>query len=167
MLFRPDRRFTLQNFVRQRSNAAARAAALALAGSQRRIMPTLVIAGLPGCGKSHLLHAVSRFAWQQQAPAACYAIAMRRLVDEVANGEYFADLPRLAKRLTEAHWLAIDDVDLLDAWPQAAEFLLKVLQQRQEKCLPSLLTATLGVSMDRAGKLGAWLDQVPAVLLRD
>ena len=166
MLFRPNRRFTLQNFLPRRGNAHARAAVIQLACCERPRAPgVLIVAGPPSCGKSHLAHAATRLAWQTHDYAPCSVLTARQLVDQVTRGESFGDLARLARQLQTDPWLAIDDVDLLDGWPTAADFLLSVLQERQKKYRPSLLTATVGVSTGLAGKLGNWLDQQPAVLL--
>lgn len=166
MLFRPNRRFTLQSFSPRRGNAHARAAAIQLAGSERPCAPSvLIVAGPPSCGKSHLAHAATRLAWQTHDHVPCSVLAARQLVDQVTRGESFGDLARLARQLQTDPWLAIDDVDLLDGWPTAADFVLNVLQERQKKHRPSLLTATLGVSAGLSGKLGSWLDQQPTVLL--
>ena len=174
MLFRPDRRMTLQKFKPRRGNAQARAAAIQLAGREHACWPAvLVVAGPPACGKSHLLHAASRLAWQTHNHAPCSVLAARQLADQVARGESFGDLGCLARQLQTDQWLAIDDVDRLPAWPTAANFLLSVLLERQKKHRPSLLTATLGLVPDiegellgdSAGQFASWLDQQPAVLL--
>lgn len=166
MLFRPNRQFTLQNFLPRRGNAHARAAVIQLACCDRPRAPgVLIVAGPPSSGKSHLAHAATRLAWQTHDYAPCNVLSAHLLADQVVRGESFGDLPRLAWQLQTDPWLAIDDVELLAAWSSAADFLLSVLQERQKKHHPSLLTATLGVSAGVTGKLGSWLDQQPAVLL--
>ena len=166
MLFRPNRRFTLQNFLPRRSNAHARAAVIQLACCERPRTPgVLIVAGPPACGKSHLAHAATRLAWQTHDRAPCSVLDARQLADQVARADFFGDLAQLARQLQTDAWLAIDDVDRLAAWPLAADFLLEVLLERQNKHQPSLLTVTVGAAQELVGGLGGWLDQQPAVLL--
>lgn len=166
MLFRPDRRLTLQTFVPRRCNAHARAAAIQLAATGRSRLPgVLVVAGPSGCGKSHLLHAATRLAWQTHDHASCSVLGARQLADQVARGEFFGDLATLQAQLIADSMLSVDDVDLLGCWPATADFLLAVLLQRQMMQRPSLLSATLGVMVMADSALSRWLDQQPAVLL--
>lgn len=166
MLFRPNRRFTLQTFAPRRGNAQARAAAIQLVCCDRPRLPgVLVVAGPAGCGKSHLLHAATRLAWQRHHYAPCSVLGARQLAAQVARAEAFGDLARLAAQLTGDRLLAVDDVDLLGCWPAAADFLLGVLSVRQKLQRPSLLSATLGVASGHDGPLTRWLGQQPAVLL--
>lgn len=167
MLFRPDRRWSLQKFEPRRGNAQARAAVIQLVSCVRpRLSSVLVIAGAPACGKSHLLHAATRFAWQKHGLASCSILGARQLADQVVRGELFGDLPKLAAQLATDRLLAVDDVDVLTCYPRVAEFLLAVLQERQIAQRPSLLSASLAFSEGPDNALRRWLDQQPAVFLQ-
>ena len=62
MLFRPDRRLTLDSFFPRMGNQRARAAGIQFIGAQQAQPDTLIVVGRQGSGKSHLLHALANYA---------------------------------------------------------------------------------------------------------
>ena len=62
MLYRPRREWTLASFTPRRNSQHARAAGIRFVTQERPAFTVLVLAGPPGSGKTHLLHALAQHA---------------------------------------------------------------------------------------------------------
>ena len=62
MLYHPRRQWTLASFVPRRSSQHARAAGIRFVAQECPALSTLLLAGPPGSGKTHLLHALAQHA---------------------------------------------------------------------------------------------------------
>ena len=166
MLYRPRRHWTLASFVPRRSNQHARAAGIRFVAQERPAPTTLVLAGPPGSGKTHLLHALAQYARGNSAIDSISCLSAPQWAQEVASGEYFGDLCEVMQRFAWQDLLALDDADRLWGMPQAQQAFAELLLERQEQGLRTLLTATLyPASPHNPQPLCDLLAQQPAVRL--
>ena len=135
MLYRPRRHWTLASFVPRRSNQHARAAGIRFVAQERPAPTTLVLAGPPGSGKTHLLHALAQYARSNASIDSITCLSAPQWAQEVASGEYFGDLYDVMQRFV---WQ-----DLLWGMPQAQQAFAHLLRVRQARGVHTLLTAAL------------------------
>ena len=121
MLYRPRRHWTLASFVPRRSNQHARAAGIRFVAQERPAPTTLVLAGPPGSGKTHLLHALAQYARGNSAIDSISCLSAPQWAQEVASGEHFGDLCEVMQRFAWQDLLALDDADRLWGMPQAQQ----------------------------------------------
>ena len=143
MLYRPRRHWTLASFVPRRSNQHARAAGIRFVAQERPAPTTLVLAGPPGSGKTHLLHALAQYARSNASIDSITCLSAPQWAQEVASGEHFGDLCEVMQRFAWQDLLALDDADRLWGMPQAQQAFADLLRERQAQGLRTLLTATL------------------------
>jgi len=165
MLFRPQRHLTLGSFIPRRGNQHARAAGIRFVGAEKALPDTLIVAGRPGSGKTHLLHALANFAKHNGAIRGITCLAAVQFADEVMRGGYYRDLDSVLRRYASEGLLAIDDVECLFYLPEVATALLQVMQMRQATKRRTLLTTTLSLTPAPPHPLVAFLDHQPAVRL--
>jgi chromosomal replication initiation ATPase DnaA len=167
MLFNPQRQLTFSRFGIRPGNRRARAACgqFAIQSSIPCGGPLLVIAGRPGSGKTHLLHATSNLAARRDFIGDRITVGGSRLADEVQKADQYGDLMQWFDRFTNIDWLAIDDVDRMQNCPVASNFLLKLLQARLAAKRRTLLSLTLGHAASSSSPFTAFLNPQTAVWL--
>ena len=166
MLYHPRRQWTLASFVPRRSSQHARAAGIRFVAQERPALRTLVLAGPPGSGKTHLLHALAQHARCNGAIDSIACLSATQWTQEVAAGLHFADMGRVLQHFAGQDLLALDDADRLWGLPQARQAFAELLRERQALGLRTLLTATLYPASPRNPQpLCDLLAQQPAVRL--
>lgn len=165
MLFRPQRSLTLASFVPRKCNQYARAAGIRFVSACTAGSDALTIAGRPGTGKTHLLHALAHFALQNVAMTRVTCMSAVQCAEQVMEGLHYRDLPQVLRRHARADLLAIDDVDRLLPQPLVADALLQLLHLRQAAKRRTLFTATMGRFPETAHPLVDFLNDQPAVRL--
>ena len=143
MLYHPRRQWTLASFVPRRNSQHARAAGIRFVAQERTALSTLVLAGPPGSGKTHLLHALAQHARCNGAIDSIACLSATQWAQEVAAGLHFADMGRVLQHFAGQDLLALDDADRLWGMPQAQRAFAELLLERQEQGRRTLLTATL------------------------
>lgn len=165
MLFHPKRLLTLNSFVPRKSNQSARAAGIWFIAAEQASPNTLIVAGRPGSGKTHLLHALANFAKSNEAIHSIACLSAVQFAEEVMRGGFYGDLDKVLHRYGRESLLAIDDVDRLLYQTEAANALLHVLRMRNARKKRTLLSATLSLGPRVDHPLSAFLDYQPAVRL--
>ena len=143
MLYRPRRDWTLASFTPRKSSQHARAAGIRFVAQERPALTTLVLAGPPGSGKTHLLHALAQHALRNHAIDHLACLSATQWAQEVAAGLHFGDSQQVMHHFAHQDLLALDDADRLWDLPQAQQAFSELLQERQARGRRTLLTATL------------------------
>ena len=143
MLYHPRRNWTLASFVPRPSSQHARAAGIRFVDQECPEPIALVLAGPPGSGKTHLLHALAQHARSNIRIGSVACLSATQWTQEVASGLHFADLDRVLQSFTCQDLLALDDADRLLGIPPAQEAFLQLLHERKARGLRTLLTATI------------------------
>lgn len=165
MYFPPLRQFTLGSFIPKKGNQLARAEGIYFTGAQQRSPNILILAGTPGAGKTHLVHALSNFAKRNEAIRSITCLSAVQFTNEITRAEFYGDKAHLLRRMARDDFLAIDDVDRLCNQPTVADALLGVLKLRQTEKKRTLLSATLSLSPPNQSPLAEFLDRQPAVAI--
>ncbi len=167
MLFPPQRHLTFAKFESRPGSVHARSACaqFAMRSGIAYSEPILILAGRPGGGKTHLLHATANLAKGNQAIRSGITISSRRLAEEVQRATVFGDLHIWRDRFAREDFLAIDDVDTLFGRSGAATFLLEVLRLRVEAKRRTLVSASLSIAPDIPCPLNTFLNHQRAVRL--
>jgi len=168
MLFRPNRHYTFASFRPRAGNCLARARSIAYSNACGVSMDCalLLLAGRPGSGKTHLLHATVNKAYANENIRSSSILSSRRLLEELVTAEsYYDDLPQLLARWREDDLLAIDDIDDLFAHRVWADVLLGLLQERIALRKRSVVTLTLSKAPDIPGPLCDFINQRRAYAL--
>ena len=165
MIFSPKRLLTLSTFLPRKGNQLARAAGIEFIGASQPSPDVLIVAGPPGSGKTHLLHALANFAKRNAVLHSIACLSAVQFADEVAHGLLYGDLDEVLGRYAAEGLVAIDDVDRICYQPEIADALFKVIQMRQARKKRTLLTATLSLSDSSKHPLMQFLDHQPAVRL--
>ena len=131
MLYHPRRQWTLASFVPRRSSQHARAAGIHFVAQERPALCTLVLAGPPGSGKTHLLHALAQHARCNGAIDSIACLSATQWAQEVAAGLHFADMGRVLQHFAGQDLLALDDADRLWGLPQAWQAFAELLLERR------------------------------------
>ena len=143
MLYHPRRHWTLASFVPRPSSQHARALGIRFVEQERPTPDTLVLAGSPGSGKTHLLHALAQHARRNFYIDSIACLSATQWAQEVAAGLHFADMGRVLQYFACQDLLALDDADRLWGLPQAWQAFAELLLERRALGLRTLLTATL------------------------
>src|SRR6185369_7853916 len=143
----------------------ARAAGIQFIGAEQALPTTLIVAGRPGSGKTHLLHALANFAKRNRAIRSIACMTGVQFADEVVRARFYRDLDGVLGRYACDGLLAIDDVERLFYQPEVADALLRVMQARQLKKRRTLLSATMCLASATTHPLIEFLDHQPAVRL--
>jgi chromosomal replication initiation ATPase DnaA len=165
MIFPPKRLLTLSTFFPRDDNQVARAAGIEFIGASQPSPDVLIVAGPPGSGKTHLLHALANFAKRNEALHGIACLSAVQFADEVARGLLYSDLDEVLGRYAGEGLMAIDDVDRICCQPEVGDAFLKVIQMRQVRNKRTLLTASLSLSDSSKHPLMQFLDHQPAVRL--
>lgn len=167
MLFRPNRHYTFANFESRPGNRLARTMGIVYADACG-VTPecsVLLLAGRPGAGKTHLLHAAVNRAKGNENIRRSSILSSHRLLEELVTAESYDDLPQLLDRWCEDDLLAIDDIDDLFAHRDWANVVLELLQARKAQRKRSLLTLSLTKAPEIVGPLTDFLNQRRAYAL--
>lgn len=168
MLFPPQRHLTFAKFESRPGSVHARSAC-AQFGMRDGIAwqePILILAGRPGAGKTHLLHATANLAKSNAHIRSGITISAQRLAEEVQRATDFGDLPFWRDRFVREDFLAIDDVDdLFGSRTGSDNFLLDVLRLRGGANRRTLVSATLTTTLDSPCPLNTFLNHQRAVRL--
>lgn len=105
----PTKSWAFDAFIVGDSNRLAHAAALAVAGLPGQAYNPLLITGGPGCGKTHLLHAIAAYLREYSPSVAVHMLSAHALVDE-AGRQWTAST---AHAWRETDVLLLDDCDLV------------------------------------------------------
>ncbi|MSQ41667.1 MAG: AAA family ATPase [Dehalococcoidia bacterium] len=101
----------------------------------------LVIAGVPGCGKTHLAAAIANRAIERGEPALFLSVA--DLLDHLrASYQEGAELPydQLLEQLRAAPLVVLDDLESYAETPWAREKFLQLVSHRFHAALPTVFT---------------------------
>ncbi len=167
MLFRPQHQLTFANF-QSRPGSIHASSASAMFASRAGIAhreSILILAGRPGSGKTHLLHAAANLTKKNQSIRSGITICAQRLHEEVTHAIHYGDLPDWTARFSREDFLAIDDIHDVYGQPAAADFLLNVLKCRAAAHRRTLLSAALSVAPDNPCSLVTFLNHQRAVRL--
>lgn len=165
MLYRPKRHLTLASFVPREGNQHARAAGIQFIGAEQAQPATLIVAGRPGSGKTHLLHALANFAKQNVAIHSISCMTALQFAEEVMRASLCGDLADVLRFYANEGLVAIDDIERLFYQPEVASALLQLLQVRQVEKRRTLLSATMSLATPASHPLNDFLDHQPAVRL--
>ncbi len=167
MLFRPQRHMTFLNFEKRPGSIEARSVCAGFANCCGKSFwdPILILAGRPGAGKTHLLHATANLVKKNLSIQSSTTISSRRLAEEVQRCKEFDDLHVRRDRFGSEDFLAVDDVDDLFGHAYAEDFLLEVLRMREDQNLRTLLSASLTTALNISCPLNTFLDSQSAVRL--
>jgi hypothetical protein len=168
MLFPPQRHLTFARFESRPGSVHARSAS-AQFGMREGIVwqePMLILAGRPGAGKTHLLHATANLAKRNAHIRSGITISAQRLAEEVQRATHFGDLPFWRDRCVGEDFLAVDDVHaLFGSLCGGDDFLLDVLHLRGEAKRRTLVSASLSTAPDKHCPLNTFLNHQRAVRL--
>lgn len=165
MLFRPNRHFTLGNFISSRANQYARATGAWFINARRPRPSTLLMTGPAGSGKSHLLHALANFARQNEAIRSMACMDVQQFASEMKYGCFYHDLDAVLDRFAAEDLLAIDNVDRVSQQDESAALLVRLMQMRQARNKRTLLTARTPEPQVESSPLAALLRALPTVRL--
>jgi chromosomal replication initiation ATPase DnaA len=168
MLFPPQRHLPFATFESRRGSVHARSACaqFAMRAGIAWQEPVLVLAGRPGAGKTHLLHATANLAKGNGHIHSGITISAQRLADEVQRATDFGDLRFWRDRFVREDFLAVDDVDdLFGSRAGGDNFLLDVLRLREDANRRTLVSASLSTALDNPCSLNTFLNHQRAVRL--
>lgn len=103
-------RNTFENFVVGEGNSLAHAASLAVAKSPGSAFNPLCLYGSTGLGKTHLMHAVAHFIFNNNPESRIVYISSERFVNEFIRAIQDNDLVKFRQKYRSVDVLMIDDV---------------------------------------------------------
>ena len=168
MLFPPKRHLTFATFESRPGSVHARSACgqFAMRAGIAWQEPILILAGRPGAGKTHLMHATANLANEYDHIRSGITISAQRLAEEVQRATDFGDLSIWRDRFVGEDFLAVDDVDdLFDSSAGGDSFLLDVLRLRGDANRRTLVSASLSTALDSPCPLNTFLNHQRAVRL--
>ena len=105
-----DARNTFENFVVGEGNQFAHTAAFAVAKAPGKAYNPLLIYGASGTGKTHLMHAIAHFIFQDDPSKRIVYITSEHFVNEYLNDLANKDILKFRQRYRNVDVLLIDDV---------------------------------------------------------
>lgn len=168
MLFPPQRHLTFTTFESRPGSVRARSACAQFSMREGIAWqePILILAGRPGSGKTHLLHATANLAKRNPYIRSGVTISAQRLADEVLRATDFGDLSAWRHRFAQEDFLAVDDVDeLYGSRAECDNFLLDVLRLREDANRRTLVSLSLSHTLDCQCPLNTFLNHQRAVRL--
>ena len=106
-------RYTFDNFVVGSSNQFAQAAAQAVAEAPSRSYNPLFLYGGVGLGKTHLMHAIGQYLFEQSPALKLTYISSERFMNEMINAVRFDRILEFRERYRSMDVLLIDDIQFL------------------------------------------------------
>ena len=106
-------RYTFDNFVVGSSNQFAQAAAQAVAEAPSRSYNPLFLYGGVGLGKTHLMHAIGQYLFEQSPALKLTYISSERFMNEMINAVRYDRILEFRERYRSMDVLLIDDIQFL------------------------------------------------------
>jgi chromosomal replication initiator protein len=114
-------KYSFDSFVIGASNRFAHAAALAAAEAPAQAYNPLFVYGGAGLGKTHLLHAVGRYAQEFHLHLAVRYVSTEQFMNEFIFALQRRTIPDFHRRYREADILLIDDIQFLEGKERTQE----------------------------------------------